>query len=255
MTSIPGIFVATPAYGSSCYMPYVSGLLSLQRACMEAGLGFEFFYVSGTALLHEQRNVLIQRFLAESNLSHLMFIDADIGFEGRDVLRMYEVQAEIALGPYPAKQMNWDAIVEMARRNPELSARQVAMAAADYRQTLYAIGEGALNQTERPVEVAAGGAGLMLLERAVFEKLARAYPDTRVEVPAVYRHLVPHATHMYEHFEFLRTPEGRSLSEDMSFCRKWRDLGGGLYACPWFKTTHTGPHAFDGDLPALLRRG
>ncbi len=28
-------------------MPYVSGLLSLQRACLEAGIAFEFFYVSG----------------------------------------------------------------------------------------------------------------------------------------------------------------------------------------------------------------
>lgn len=235
-------------------MPYVSGLLSLQRACMEAGLAFEFFYVSGTALLHEQRNVLIQRFLAESNLSHLMFIDADVGFEGRDVLRMYEMQAEIALGPYPAKQMNWEAIVEMARRHPDLPAKQVAMAAAEYRHTLYAIGEGALDQAERPVEVAGGGAGLMLLERAVFDKLASAYPDTRVEVPLIYRHLVPHSTHMHEHFEFLRTPEGRSLSEDISFCRKWRDLGGGIYACPWFKTTHSGTYPFDGNLPALLGR-
>ncbi|WLE62753.1 hypothetical protein GIY62_20395 [Burkholderia plantarii] len=253
MKPTPGIFVATPAYGSSCYLPYVTGLLSLQRACLEAGLGFEFFYVSGTALLHQQRNVLIRRFLDESTLSHLLFVDADVGFEGRDVLRMHALRAEIALGPYPAKQLDWQAVVETARRRPELSAQQVALAAADYRYTLYAIGDGAL-QGEQPVEVAAGGAGLMLLERAVFEKLALAYPDTRVEVPEVYRHLVPHATHLHEHFEFLREPNGRALSEDLSFCRKWRDLGGAIYACPWFRTTHAGVHYFDGNLPALLGR-
>ncbi|WP_186109228.1 hypothetical protein [Burkholderia gladioli] len=253
MTTTRGIFVATPAYGSSCFMPYVSGLLSLQCACLEAGIAFEFFYVSGTALLHEQRNVLIQRFLGESTLSHLLFVDADVGFEGRDVLRMFELGAEIAIGPYPAKQINWEAVVETARRRPELSAQQVARVAADYRHTVFAIGEGALSQGEQPVEVSAGGAGMMMIERAVFGRLASAYPDKRVVIPSNYRHLLPHSTHLHEHFEFLHAPDdGRPLSEDLSFCRKWRDLGGAIYACPWFHTTHTGSYAFDGDLPALL---
>ncbi|KAF1017748.1 MAG: hypothetical protein E5299_00340 [Burkholderia gladioli] len=252
MITTRGIFVATPAYGASCFMPYVSGLLSLQRVCLEAGIAFEFFYVSGTALLHEQRNVLIQRFLGESMLSHLLFVDADVGFEGRDVLRMFELRAEVAIGPYPAKQINWEAVVETARRHSEMSAQQVAQAAADYRHTVYAIGEGNLSQGKQPVEVAAGGAGMMLIERAVFGQLASAYPDKRVEIPSNYRHLLPHSTHLQEHFEFLHVDDGRLLSEDLSFCWKWRDLGGVIYACPWFRTTHTGTYSFDGNLPALL---
>ncbi len=255
MTTTPGIFVATPAYGSSCFMPYVSGLLSLQHACLSAGIAFEHFYLTGTPLLHEQRNVLIQRFLSESSASHLLLVDADVGFEGRDVLRMYDLQAEVALGPYPGKQIDWEAVVALARRHPDMPARQVALAAADYRHTVHAIGDGAFDQSERAVEVSAGGAGMMLIERAVFERLASAYPETRVELPLIYRHLVPHARHMHEHFEFLRTPDGRSLSEDVSFCRKWRDLGGAIYACPWFRTTHSGTYAFDGNLPGLLGRG
>ncbi len=35
----PGIYVATPVYGAACYMPYVTGMLSLQRPCAEAGIG------------------------------------------------------------------------------------------------------------------------------------------------------------------------------------------------------------------------
>nr|WP_143136231.1 hypothetical protein [Burkholderia ubonensis] len=45
-----GIFVATPAYGGMCYLPYVDGLLELQRACLSASIEFDYFYVSGTAL-------------------------------------------------------------------------------------------------------------------------------------------------------------------------------------------------------------
>ncbi|WP_232455810.1 hypothetical protein, partial [Burkholderia ubonensis] len=43
-----GIFVATPAYGGMCYLPYVDGLLELQRACLSASIEFDYFYVSGT---------------------------------------------------------------------------------------------------------------------------------------------------------------------------------------------------------------
>ena len=78
-------------------MPYVQGPLELQRACAEAGIGFEYFYVSGTALLHEQRNVAVERFLRTSDLSHMMFIDADVGFRGDDVIRMFEQQHEVTL--------------------------------------------------------------------------------------------------------------------------------------------------------------
>ncbi|WP_177314570.1 hypothetical protein [Burkholderia ubonensis] len=41
-----GIFVATPAYGGMCYLPYVDGLLELQRACLSASIEFDYFYVS-----------------------------------------------------------------------------------------------------------------------------------------------------------------------------------------------------------------
>ncbi len=95
----PGIFVATPVYGAACYMPYVTGLLSLQKICAEAGIGFDYFYVSGTALLHEHRNVAAAAFMHHSDLSHLLYVDADIGFDGADILRMFVEQREVVLGP------------------------------------------------------------------------------------------------------------------------------------------------------------
>ncbi len=113
----PGIFVATPVYGAACYMPYVTGLLSLQKICAEAGIGFDYFYVSGTALLHEHRNVAAAAFMRHSDLSHMLYVDADIGFDGADILRMFVEQREVVLGPYPAKHINWHGIVETARQN------------------------------------------------------------------------------------------------------------------------------------------
>lgn len=246
-----GIFVATPAYGGTCFLPYVDGLLTLQRACIEAGIGFEYFYVSGTALLHQQRNVAVERFLRTSDLSHMMFIDADVGFRGDDVIRMFEQQHEVALGLYPAKQINWAAVADAARSDHEAPIDKIARSAADYRPTAYA-DEGVRIEYDQVVEIVAGGAGLMMIARTVFQKMEAAYPHTKVEFPASYRALVPEASSLHEHFEFLRETDGRSLSEDISFCKKWRTCGGKIYACTWFKTVHAGVYFFDGNLPDLL---
>jgi hypothetical protein len=249
-----GIFVATPAYGGMCYLPYVQGLLELQRACIDASIGFEYFYVSGTALLHQQRNVAVERFL-RSDLSHMMFIDADIGFRGEDVVRMLEYQHELMLGLYPAKQINWAAVVSVARSDHSAPASKVAQHAAVYSASAYAKdGDRVDIKYDEVYEIYAGGTGLMMISRTVFERMARTYSQTKVLFPPSYLNLVPGATSMYEHFEFLREADGRSLSEDLSFCKKWRACGGKLYACTWFKTVHAGLHLFDGDLPALLHR-
>ncbi|KVQ81855.1 hypothetical protein WK05_27175 [Burkholderia ubonensis] len=249
-----GIFVATPAYGGMCYLPYVNGLLELQRACVVAGIEFDYFYVSGTALLHEQRNVAVERFL-QSDLSHMMFIDADIGFRADDVIRMFEQQHHVMIGLYPAKTINWTSVVNAARSDPSASVEKIALFSASYNKTAYAMDNTEVGITPDSIfEIDSGGTGLMMVARPVFQKMESAYPHTKVQFPYSYQNLVPDATSMYEHFEFLREPDGRSLSEDISFCKKWRACGGKLYACSWFKTVHAGLHLYDGNLPALLDR-
>jgi hypothetical protein len=234
-----------------CFMPYVSGLLDLQHACLEAGIPFEFFYVSGTALLHQQRNVAIERFLQMSDLSHMMFIDADIGFRGNDVIRMLAQQKEVLLGLYPAKHINWTAVVNAARSDLTAPADRIALFSADYRGTAYALDETML-ESNQVCEIHSGGTGLMMIARTVFRKMEIAHPHTKAKFPDVYRSLVPDATGLYEHFEFLKESDGRSLSEDVSFCKKWRECGGRVYAATWFKTVHAGTYLFDGNMPALF---
>ncbi|WP_114811210.1 hypothetical protein [Paraburkholderia kururiensis] len=217
-------------------------------------LEFAFFNVSGTALLHEQRNFAVARFL-QSNLSHMMFIEADIGFRAGDVIWMFEQQLDVAVGLYPSKTLNWTAVANAARADPSATADRISLFAADYTKTAYAIANTeATLKRDAVFEIHAGGTGLMMIARTVFQHMETAYPHTRVQFPLSYHVLVPDTPTLYEHFEFLREPDGRSLSEDISFCRKWRECGGKIHACSWFKTVHVGVHLYDGDLPALLGR-
>jgi hypothetical protein len=249
----PGIYVATPVYGAACYMPYVTGMLSLQRACLAAGIGFDYFYVSGTALLHEQRNVAVAAFRHHSDLSHMLFIDADLGFEGGDIVRMFAEQKDVVLGPYPAKHINWNAVVAAARGNPALSPAEVALHSADYTTNFYGLNDQPRIEGNRLNEIHGGGAGLMLLARTALDRMDRSWGAAhRGRFPDAYRHLVPGVEELVQFFAFDREEDGRLLSEDITFCKRWRDIGGKIYAAPWVRTTHVGPYYFRGNLPHLL---
>lgn len=45
------------------------------------------------------------------------------------------------------------------------------------------------------------------------------------------------------------------LSEDYYFCRKWRSIGGKVWACLWMRTRHIGPMEYLGDIAAISEAG
>jgi hypothetical protein len=49
-----------------------------------------------------------------------------------------------------------------------------------------------------------------------------------------------------EYFKTDITEDGILLSEDYYFCRKYRELGGTVYAAPWVKIVHAGEYIFNG---------
>jgi hypothetical protein len=55
-----------------------------------------------------------------------------------------------------------------------------------------------------------------------------------------------------EYFATSITKEGILLSEDYHFCRKYRELGGEVFAAPWVKIVHAGEYIFDGSFPSTM---
>ena len=53
--------------------------------------------------------------------THLLFVDADIGFEPEQVLRLIQCGADMCAAVYPVKPVDWDKVrstIETARPNP-----------------------------------------------------------------------------------------------------------------------------------------
>jgi hypothetical protein len=235
--------IATPCYGGQLTMAYVQSVTALQAACFARGLKVILNLRGGEALITRARADLAGEFLA-SSATHLLFIDADIGFKPEQVFRLLAFGAEIAGAAYPLKGIDWDKVGRAARSNrPNLEA-----AALNY--VVYWDGEGqtvtARNDFAR---VRYAGTGFLLVARSALERLCEAHPELRYKVATTQADLAKDGPHRFALFECMIDPvTSLYLSEDYAFCRRWTDLGGEIWLDLKSELTHYGNIAFRGNL-------
>jgi hypothetical protein len=172
--------------------------------------------MTNESLISRARNTLTAKFLHNKDSTHLMFIDADIGWEPWHLLVMLNRDVDVIGGLYPMKSLPVKWCVNGF--------------------------EGAEEGIDGLQEVSKTGTGFMLIKRAVFEKLD-AHPAVKpfmndIGLPA---ELNPH---MKTYFD-TAVRENRYYSEDWTFCENWRDLGGKVWVDKRVLLKHTGTYVFD----------
>jgi hypothetical protein len=238
----PKIMIATPMYGGMCTGMYVLGLLNTMNVMRELKVEVRWAHMTNESLITRARNELARAFLA-SDCDYLMFIDADIGFDGQAIAHLLAVDDDIVCGIYPKKEVNWDSV-----------KRAVAAGKEDIQDHAGAfvfnmVGEAHVETDGRgAIEVRHGGTGFMLIKRGVFDHLAPHVPTYRVssfqdlETGEYVKPLT------YEFFATSIDESGALLSEDYHFCELFRKHGGKIHAHPFVRLTHTGTYVFDGDI-------
>lgn len=233
------IMIATPMYGGMCTGNYVQGLLNTVATLRAANVEVFWTQLSNESLIPRARNELVRLFLG-TDIDYLMFIDADIGFDGDAVAALLRADEDIVCGIYPKKEINWANV----RRAPD------AAAAADYSGSfvfnLHGADPAETNESGL-VQVRHGGTGFMLIKRRVFEALEPHVPKFR----AGFRPGVEGDAQfplMGEYFATSIGADGVLLSEDYHFCELWQAHGGTVYANPFIKLNHVGTYVFSGDL-------
>src|SRR6201984_3650340 len=110
------LVVATPCFGGQVSSIYASSIFALQRAVHGmSNLELKVHLRDGDALITRARANLVTLFLDDPAATHLLFVDADIGFAPEQVFRLIESGADVVAGVYPIKKVNWDK----ARRGVE----------------------------------------------------------------------------------------------------------------------------------------
>ena len=244
------LFVATPMYGGMNHGMYAKSCLDLQGLCIQHGIEVRFSFIFNESLITRARNYLADEFL-RSGMTHMLFIDADINFDPRDVIALLALDKEVAGGPYPKKSIKWTAVRDAVVKNSKIEPSEMEKVAGDFVFNP-APGTERFSVTE-PIEVLEIGTGFMLIKREVFDKFKEAYPELRYKPDHLGQANFDGSRYIHAYFDTVidHGVSDRYLSEDYMFCQWWRKIGGKIWLCPWMRTHHIGTYAFTGDMPAV----
>ncbi|MFZ0759476.1 MAG: hypothetical protein WAM69_05940 [Candidatus Sulfotelmatobacter sp.] len=245
--SQPLILVATPCFGGMVSQNYMLAVMRLTSYAKSAGFDVSLTMVGYDALVSRARSALVAAFLDNPAATHLLFVDADIGFEPQQVERLLRFDKDFTGALYPLKSIDWDLIPQRCVERGE-SLRQAALSYV-----------GMLSpeaERKREGDFATGiyaGGGFQLIRRNVLDQMIAAYPETHFKLvhvlpmSGVRREAAP-SSNLFALFDCIIDPEtGAYLSEDYSFCLRWRKIGGEIWIDAASKLTHSGRYEFIGD--------
>ena len=249
MTDRPFLVVATPCYGGLVTTAYANALMNLQRACAERRIDFEWLLLGGDALITRARADLVAHFLDRPDATHLLFVDADIGFAPDQVFRLMDFGAEVAACAYPTKSIDWERlrrVLAMGRANPEAAALRYVFEVDDPERIVTRQGFAQARSV---------GTGFLMVRRCALEQLCAAHPELRYRRTSTAGDPLAASANRFALFECMIEPEtGLYLSEDYAFCRRWTRLAGEIWVDLSSRLTHVGPMAFAGDLATQFDR-
>lgn len=232
---MPKIVIATPAYGEMFFTPYVESLFKLVRAMDRRGWNSEFSAVN-YADLADSRNILLTNWYDKTDATHLLFVDADMGFEPQLVFDMIEFDKPVLGAIYPKREIKLDQLAKLAS-NGEPAQRAIANA-HDF--VVRRPKRGAAHNGF--IEVEGCGTGVFLIQRPCIDVMVKRIPEIIDTGPS--RKLAERFDRLIRPFDFM-TVDGLRLSEDYSFCYRWRHFcGGQVWANIVSDITHIGMHRF-----------
>lgn len=219
------IFVFLPAFGQmiSATTFLTTHALQQQFAAKGIGGGISSMSFPDIAELRAMATTIWYDTMPQS--SHLLFIDADMGFPPEMVLDMLMFDEPIVGAIYAQRKL------------PISWAGSGTGEATTERRGNFMLVEGV-------------GMGCTLIRRDAVTKMIEAYPDmidTRLKLHPAFETMKGAGAHrLLRLYEKLDLPERGMVSEDLSFCLRWNKIGGKVWAAIGYRISHVGPYDFAG---------
>jgi hypothetical protein len=229
----PSIFLATPMYGGMCSGEYTKAILALKQEIEKEGWGLSTAFIYNESLINRARNDLTKLFL-ESDSTHLLFIDADIYFNAKDVIRLVKEDRDIIGGLYPLKKIDWIKIRSSVLNGDSNFHKN------GFNYVFTQKNNNDFFDNNEVQEVSGIGTGYMLIKREVFDIIdAETYTNNSL----MFKNSEDKTTKNFFSLE-IDEETNTLLSEDYYFCKSWIKTGGKVYLAPYAVAKHIGMYEF-----------
>jgi hypothetical protein len=203
--------VGTPAYGGVVHIDYLRRLFEYTKA----GIKFELDTIGNESLITRARNAILATFHVRRELTHLLFLDADVSLPAAGLVRMLKARATVIGAPVALKGFDADGARMWS------VGRCVGVA-------------GSLLKVENV------STGALLLSRAACDALV----EDAIDHGRTYGRMrtLKGNTDTSVHYDVFRVgvQANEYLSEDYWVCRRLRALGFDVLIDPSIVTTHYG---------------
>ncbi|MEN6542669.1 hypothetical protein [Parvibaculum sp.] len=250
------IFIGTPAYGGQVTTAWFHSMRNLQVACQARGIEISVMTLDKESLISRGRNSVVAEFLGREDHSHLLFIDADIGFHPDTVFRLLSLNKPVVGAAYPKKGVNWEKVLKVAKTTEDpnvLRENSVEFAINVFDEDMPSPGVDKPHQIVNGcIRVSKIATGFMLIQRGVFDIMRERFPDKRYTNDITGYENQFSKGNFWSFFDVIIHPETkRYLSEDYGFCYLWtKGCGGEIWCDVSSRMTHFGVYNYSGSFLA-----
>jgi len=209
------VMLATPVYQDPD-ASYTFAMSKSREALHKVGIRSAFVLFSGNCHVDDSRNKIVSEFL-NSDCTSLVFIDADVSWDERDLVELCQHELPVVGGVYGFRRDGTDDAMPFQSKS------------------------GAMVE-DGLIEVLGLPTGFMKIRRDVLEEIVLKSENFRTKkdsLPLVFERTIV---------------DGLRWGGDLNFCRKVRECGHAIYGCTEFRLGHTGAHESHDSLGAFIRR-
>ena len=198
-------------------------------------MGIGFAPHAGNSLIQAARNVCVREFMKTKH-THMLMVDDDIGWDARDLMYMLDSGHDFCAGAVPLRRMNWGALDHAV--NTVGLRKDLHKYALQYNVNIFLGGVPTqtvqIDRKTGAMEVEFAGTAFILVSRKAIEKMIAECKDLRW----YYDPQTNEKT--YDLFDPQIDNKTTFNGEDVSFCNRWKSVGGKIYCYPRMRFSHSG---------------
>lgn len=208
--------IAAPSYDGTITVWHASSLSETCKLGLTQDINVFAIYMSYDSLVQRARNDIIQLAL-EQQVDDLVFIDCDVDWTPQDFFKLLKHDVDVVGGIYPKKGNKEEYPVKALDGNMKFEENGL-------------------------VEVEGIATGFLRLTKNAIQKIWEVSEEyTEAHKPKPIRMVFD-----------IAIVNGELVSEDIIFCKKWRELGEKVWFDPSIRLSHVGTKRWTGNFLSWL---